>query len=165
MAMNIGKEMNQIGKEGNAMKTLKSLIAALMVAALTGTGASAGTTGKIMDIVDFLVDRDSLVGQTVTVTGCTLASANSMFVVCNEGWDNIAIDSKTLAREDLRRAMHECAGIGDPAIDRPPNSDRCHADVTGTVTAHQTATRIATPAKWGCIVGRPGMLKSPAMLR
>jgi hypothetical protein len=118
------------------MKTLKSLIAALMIAALTGTGASAGTTGKTMNIVDFLVDRDSLVGQTVTVTGCSLLLANSREVVCSEGWNNISIDSETLAREDRRRAMHECAGVGLPEIDRPRNSDGCHADVTGTVTAH-----------------------------
>jgi len=80
-----------------------------------------------MDVIDFLVDWKSLIGQTVTVTGCSLRHATMSFVACSAGSQGeLVVDSHTLAREDLRRSLRSCAGFEE--------SDECHADVTGNVT-------------------------------
>ena len=69
---------------------------------------------KGMDVIDFLVDWKSLIGQTVTVTGCSLEGADATYVRCSAGSQGyVLIDSETLAREDLRRALRECSGSRD----------------------------------------------------
>ena len=94
----------------------------------------AAPAPKTMDVIDFLVDWRSLNGQTVTVTGCSLRGADTLFVYCSAGSQGhlggvngrFSIDSDTLAREDLRRALRKCAGLEE--------ADECRADVTGNVT-------------------------------
>jgi hypothetical protein len=82
---------------------------------------------KAMDVIDFLVDWKSLIGQTVTVTGCSLQQAGDTIVVCSAGSQGtFFIDGNTLAREDLRRALRECAGF--------EKGDECRVDVTGNAT-------------------------------
>ena len=82
---------------------------------------------KTMDVIDFLVDWKSLIGQTVTVSNCTIESADISVVRCSAGRQGLFhIDSDTLAREDLRRALRECAGF--------EAGNECRADVTGNVT-------------------------------
>jgi hypothetical protein len=82
---------------------------------------------KTMDVIDFLVDWKNLKGQTVTVTGCLLRNADTSSVYCSAGpQGDFSIDSNSLAREDFRRALRECAGF--------ERHDDCRADVTGSVT-------------------------------
>jgi len=63
-----------------------------------------------MDAVDFLVDWKSLIGQTVTVVDCMMVKGvmSAEFIACRSDTDLIDIDSKTLAREDLRRILRNC---------------------------------------------------------
>jgi len=97
------------------------------VAPATPNPPPAASALKTMDVIDFLVDWKSLIGQTVTVTGCSLKDADTLSVYCSAGRQgHFAIDSNTLAREDFRRALRECAGFEE--------GEECRADVTGNVT-------------------------------
>ena len=89
--------------------------------------SAPATPVKSMDVIDFLVDWKSLMGQTVTVTGCSLRHADQTYVACSaEPQGHFFIESDTLAREDLRRSLRSCAGFEE--------AEDCRADVTGTVT-------------------------------
>jgi hypothetical protein len=80
-----------------------------------------------MNVIDFLVDWKGLVGETVTVTGCLIRDADVSRVLCSAGpQGHFRIGSETLAREDLRRSLRNCAGFTE--------RDECRADVTGNVT-------------------------------
>lgn len=82
---------------------------------------------KAMNVIDFLVDWKDLVGETVIVTGCLIKGADTSRVLCWTGPQGyFRIDSKTLAREDLRRSLRNCAGLTE--------RDECRVDVTGNVT-------------------------------
>lgn len=78
-----------------------------------------------MDAVDFLVDRSDLVGKEVTVTGCQIVGANIDNVPCKTGSSIFYIDSPSLDRESLRRALRVCAGFDD--------LKECEAAVSGLV--------------------------------
>ncbi len=104
---------------------------------------------KTMDVVDFLVDWKSLVGQTVTVTGCSLEHADTTYVACSAGSQgSLFVHSDTLAREDLRRALRECAGF--------ENGDECRADVTGNVSGDAFGAELTNAAiKWAATAAPP----------
>ena len=79
-----------------------------------------------MDVVDFLVDGKSLTGKFVTVTGCQLVAANSFAIQCSAGSaGNFPIDSASLAREDLRKALRQCTDW--------TTGTNCRASATGFV--------------------------------
>lgn len=102
--------------------------ACLLAAALVMAGPEdAAAEIKTVDIIDFLVDGGDLVGKTVTITGCKFAAATASSVLCSAGTQgNAFIDSKTLDREDLRRALRNCGGFIAPP--------QCIGSVTGQVT-------------------------------
>ena len=111
---------------------------------------------KTMDVIDFLVDWKSLIGQTVTVTGCSLIEADTSGVECSAGPQGLfAIDSNTLAREDFRRALRECAGF--------KQGDECLADVTGNVTENSIGDVKLTDAamNWAATLAAPESPQSP----
>lgn len=91
---------------------------------------------KTVDIIDFLVDSADLVGQTVTITGCKFTAASDTSMLCSAGTQGSAfIDSKTLAREDLRRALRNCGGFMP--------SPQCTGSVTGQVTKWPGGLRLS----------------------
>ena len=73
--------------------------------------ASAQNIEKSLDVIDFIVDGPDLIGKKVTVTGCSFGSANSTSVKCGapNHVGTIFIDSPSLDRESLRRALKTCA--------------------------------------------------------
>ena len=103
---------------------------------------------KTMDVIDSLVDRKSLIGQTVTVTGCLLQQAGDRIVVCSAGSQgSFFIDGNTLAREDLRRALRECAGF---------DGDECRVAVTGNVSGDAFGAELTNAAmKWAATLAAP----------
>lgn len=85
--------------------------------------------------LDFLVDSKSQAGRLVHVLGCTIILASASSVLCNvrvqgRPVGNVLLDGDSMAREDLRRALNECAG-GAP---RPA----CHVDLRGRVRVNAT---------------------------
>jgi hypothetical protein len=80
---------------------------------------------KAMDMVDFVVDAKSLIGQRVTITSCGLENASSMVVMCAAKAGVANIDPDTFAREDLRRSLRQCSGYAAPP--------ECKVAVTGTI--------------------------------
>jgi hypothetical protein len=113
------------------------------VAPATPSSPTEKAAVKTMDVIDFLVDWKSLIGQTVTVTGCSLIEADTSSVECSAGPPGqFSIDSNTLEREDFRRALRECAGFKE--------GDGCRAEVTGDVTENSIggAKLLDAALKW-----------------
>jgi hypothetical protein len=111
--------------------------AGLALAALVMTAPQeAAAEIKTVDIIDFLVDGAELVGKTVTITSCKFTAASDSSVLCSAGTQgNAFIDSKTLDREDLRRALRSCASfIASP---------QCIGSVTGLVTKGPLGLRLS----------------------
>ncbi|WP_139223549.1 hypothetical protein [Methylocapsa palsarum] len=81
------------------------------------------------DAVDFIVDGVEHLGQAVAVTGCYLIQANDWMFFCaaystdKRHLGNITLDSKSMNRESLRRALNNCNGIDA--------DDACFVDVYG----------------------------------
>jgi len=112
---------------------------AICIAFMASTGSEATAQSKTIDIIDFLVDGRDLVGKTVTVTGCKFMMASDSVVICSAGSPgNIMLDSKTMAREDLRRALRQCAGLTVP--------ESCQGSVTGAVTQNSFGIRLTKAA-------------------
>lgn len=81
---------------------------------------------KAIEVIDFLVDAEGLIGKTVTVTGCQFTAATTHGVLCSAGMPgNFTIEGKSLDKEDLRRALKTCSSFGD--------NPACIGSVTGTV--------------------------------
>ncbi len=112
--------------------------ATVCLAAVLGTLSPdvASAQGKTVDVIDFLVDGADLVGQTVTITGCKFTAASDTSMLCSAGTQgNAFIDSKTLAREDLRRALRNCGGFMP--------TPQCTGSVTGQVTKWPGGLRLS----------------------
>jgi len=96
------------------MRQIHWVAVALAVAgSIAGTPARADT---VIDAVDFLVDGKEMVGRHVTVTGCELSNAGDTVVFCHvrsggHGAGDIVLDSSTMRREDLRRALRNCTEV------------------------------------------------------
>jgi hypothetical protein len=100
---------------------------AASILALAGAALAEDKLGqkKSIDVIDFLVDWKSFKGQRVTVSGCQIRGATNYSVVCSAGSPGyFFMDSETLDREGLRRALKTCTGW---------TQDNCRADVTGEV--------------------------------
>ena len=107
------------------------LLVLCLVLGLGGTG-TARAAERTLSSLDFLVDGASLVDSTVHITRCNIANASTLALLCyaypagnmksRVGW--ITIDSATLDREDLRKALNLCF---DMAI-----KPACWVDITGT---------------------------------
>jgi len=105
------------------------LLAIAAIAALSDVASAENKPiDKSLDSIDFLVDGRDLIGKRVTVTDCKFRSASSTFVVCGapNGTGSIYIDSDSLERESLRRALRTCAGYEE--------SPQCRGSVTGIVS-------------------------------
>jgi len=91
--------------------------------------AGAQNVDKTLDVIDFLVDGPDLIGKRVTVTGCSFANADSTSVKCRAPnyTGTLYIDSKSMERESLRRALKTCAGYEQHA--------HCRGSATGIVTS------------------------------
>ena len=105
------------------------LLAIVSAIAALSEVASAQNVDKTLDVIDFLVDGPDLIGKKVTVTGCSFRNADSRSVNCRAPnyTGNIYIDSKSMERESLRRALKTCAGYEQHA--------HCPGSVTGIVTS------------------------------
>ena len=85
---------------------------------------------KTLDSIDFLVDGPDLIGKTVTITDCKFAGASAHSgIMCSapKGVGSFWIDSGTLERESLRRALRTCADYNKGA--------ECSGSVTGLVSS------------------------------
>lgn len=113
------------GRKGIAMR---AIVSALIIFGCFGIAPVHADEAKKIDIIDFLVDANDLVGKTVTVTGCKFKGADTTSIMCSAGSrGNIAIDSNSLTdREDLRRALKSC-------FDLIANVPGCEGSVTGIV--------------------------------
>lgn len=116
------------------MKRKFMSIAAVLVAA--PTVASTFT----MDIVDFLVDGRGLVGQLVTVTGCKFGQAEAEMIMCSNRAGRVRVDTDDMPREDLRRALRECADFA------PMTPASCAGAVSGLVARDSAGLRITKAA-------------------
>ena len=67
---------------------------------------------KSLDVIHFLVNGPDLIGKKVIATGCDFANADSTFINCRASnyTGSIYIDSKSMERESLGRALKACAG-------------------------------------------------------
>lgn len=119
-----------------------SVAAAIFIALASFSGAGDATAQtKTLDVIDFLVDGADLVGQAVTITGCRFGAATDSQVLCSAGTQgSVSIDSKTLNREDLRRALRQCSDFSALA---PPS---CAGSATGTVTKGSFGVRLTRAA-------------------
>lgn len=118
---------------------------ATVACAMIGLGTLALTPGvvlaqiKTLDVIDFLVDGQDFVGQRVTITGCKFSAASASSMLCSAGMaGNTIIDTKSLAREDLRRALRQCSGFTVP--------DECAGSVTGTITKNSFGLSVTKAA-------------------
>jgi hypothetical protein len=118
-------------------------------APMTPSPPLATPVRKTMDVIDFLVDWRGFIGQTVTVTGCSLQQAGDKVVVCSAGSQGMFfIDGNTLSREDLRRALRKCAGF--------EKGDECRVDVTGNVVGGAFGAELKNAAmKWAAMAAAP----------
>ncbi len=67
------------------------------------------------------------------MTGCELRRATRYNIICSIGYPNqFFIDSPTLARDDLRRALRNCTESSFD-FDKENDPAKCRADVTGVV--------------------------------
>ncbi|MDP3408236.1 hypothetical protein [Bosea sp. (in: a-proteobacteria)] len=116
-------------------------VVALAVALGAGSAERAVAQSRTVDVIDFLVDRDDMVGQSVTITGCRFGAATDSQVLCSAGAQgSVSIESKTLNREDLRRALRQCSDFTAFA------SVACGGSVTGTVTKGPFGFRLTKAA-------------------
>jgi hypothetical protein len=107
------------------MNSVKIFPATLLAASLIISTAWSQTS---LDIIDFLVDGQDHIGKTVTITNCRFGMATDSVVLCSAGSPgNVSIDSKSLQREDLRKALRECSGF---TLTTP---SACTGSVTGIV--------------------------------
>lgn len=114
---------------------------ALAVVVAAGGADRAIAQSRTIDVIDFLVDRDDLIGQVVTITGCRFGAATDSQVLCSAGAQgSVSIESKTLHREDLRRALRQCSEFSALA------SAACAGSVTGTVTKGSFGVRLTKAA-------------------
>lgn len=129
------------GRQAGAAGAAAALLAAL---SMTTPQVVRAQEAKTIDVIDFLVDRDELIGKVVTITGCAIGSASDSVVLCSAGAGrgNVMIDSKTLAKEDLRKALKQCAGFS------AMTPEHCAGSVTGTVTRGSFGLRV-TKARIG----------------
>jgi dienelactone hydrolase len=90
--------------------------------------ANAQNVDKSLDAIDFLVDAPDLIGKRVTVTGCSFWGATMTSVVCRapNGTGSIYIQSDSLERESLRRALKTCTRY---------EQAHCRGSVTGVVSS------------------------------
>jgi predicted peptidase len=109
------------------------LVLLAIVGAITALSDVASAQNKpvdrSLDAIDFLVDAPDLIGKRVTVTGCSFGSASSTSVVCRapNNTGSIFIESGSMDRESLRRALKTCAGYEQHA--------HCRGSVTGIVSS------------------------------
>ena len=111
---------------------LALLAVAGAVAALSHVG-SAENVAKSLDVTDLLVDATNLVGKKVTVNGCSFESViiipGVTSVICHSSSNTqipLHIDTTSMERESLRRALKTCTGPARP---------NCSGSVTGTVSS------------------------------
>ncbi|WP_346357995.1 hypothetical protein [Bosea sp. (in: a-proteobacteria)] len=129
----IGGVLALFGKRAPVAVGTAGLVAAALIMIVP---QDAAAENKTVDIIDFLVDGADLVGKTVTVTGCKFTAATDTSVLCSAGMQgNAFIDSKTLDREDLRRALRNCGGFVAPP--------QCLGSVTGQVTKGPLGLRLS----------------------
>ena len=129
-----------LGLFGKAPGPAVAVVALAMLAAAGGADP-ASAQNRTVDVIDFLVDRDDMIGQIVTITGCRFGAATDSQVLCSAGTQgSISIESKTLNREDLRRALRQCSEFSTLA----PTS--CAGSVTGTVTKGSFGLRLTKAA-------------------
>lgn len=94
--------------------------------ATSPTTAPASTPIK-MEVVDFVVDASDLKGKKVTLIECRFGGTNSSWVFCRAPSGasvSVSIETKSLSKEDFRRALKECHAHDGP--------ERCTGSVTGT---------------------------------
>lgn len=84
---------------------------------------------KAMDILDFAVDARDLTNKRVTINECEFGGTNQSWVFCRApggtGGVSVGVQTRTLPKEDFRRALKECTGYGP--------IERCKGSVTGIV--------------------------------
>ncbi len=105
--------------------------AALLAVTLLGSTLSFACEAAVSSI-DYLVDGSKYLQQWTTVNRCNLHNARAGFLSCyvyskNDpamGVGTIIVDGDTVARDDLRRALNDCAGS-----DIAP---RCWVNISGT---------------------------------
>jgi hypothetical protein len=123
-----------------APATAVAIVALALLATASGPDRAIAQN-RTVDVIDFLVDRDDLIGQVVTVTGCRFGAATDSQVLCSAGAQgSVSIESKTLDREDLRKALRQCSEFTALA----PAS--CAGSVTGTVTKGSFGIRLTKAA-------------------
>lgn len=93
---------------------MKMTIAA---AALIGL-ANVAVAQDVKDIpaLDVAIDADTLQGQKINVTGCTIIGANLNFMMCGVksktgSVGSIHVDVKKLNRAQFKEALEKCAGL------------------------------------------------------
>ncbi len=79
---------------------------------------------KKVDMIDFLVDTKSFEGKKITITECTVNQASIKLILCSVVAGGVFLQTKTINRDDLKRALRTCSEVDD---------DGCVVEATGTV--------------------------------
>ncbi len=116
---------------------MRSLLVALAAGMIAAPAVASTFT---MDIVDFLVDGRGLVGQLVTVTGCKFGQAEAEMIMCSNRAGRVRVDTDEMPREDVRRAIRECADFA------PMTPATCAGAVSGLVVRDAAGLRITKAA-------------------
>jgi hypothetical protein len=87
--------------------------------------ATASDVPRSMDAVDLVIDRDDLIGQTVTLTDCRMYSAGPKDFTCQGPGAFISVIWPP-NKDDIRRGLRSCSGL---FADGP----KCLLSVTGRV--------------------------------
>jgi hypothetical protein len=138
-----GSVTGVVSRLGSAGPSLKD--ATIEWAPEVATPQNKPVVKTTLDATDYIVDAPDLIGKRVTVTGCSFESADSYFVVCRTrniaGRNSIFINSDSLERESLRRALKTCTAS-------TPNA-QCRGSVTGIVSpALRTPTLKDATIEW-----------------
>ncbi len=102
-----GRAVDEYGPRGSRRNGLVRLIA---------TAAAPASISRTISAFDFLVDGQSLVGSTVSISDCTIHYARADLTMCavsrnNRDLGTIILDGPSMNRDSLRVALEKCADV------------------------------------------------------